>query len=84
MTPGWALRPATVALNLDWGGWAAFFKRPGQQPGRGGCRRGPRADGIAGIHTGWSGSHSFSITETCDNPEAAASFVTFLTAFDRQ
>ena len=40
--------------------------------------------GSAGIRSGWSGSHSFSVTETCDNPEAAASFVMFLTSHDAQ
>ena len=33
---------------------------------------------------GWAGSHSFSITETCDNKDAAASFLTFLTSYDNQ
>jgi multiple sugar transport system substrate-binding protein len=81
---GLGFASGTVAMNLDWGGWAAFFNDPAnsQIAGDVGVVRAPM--GSAGIHTGWSGSHSFSITETCDNPEAAASFVTFLTAFDRQ
>jgi multiple sugar transport system substrate-binding protein len=44
--------------------------------------RAPR--GSSGLRAGWSGSHSFSITETCDNKAAAASFVMFLTDHDRQ
>ena len=81
---GLGFASGTVALNLDWGGWAAFFNDAAnsQVAGNVGVVRAPA--GTAGIHSGWSGSHSFSITETCDNPEAAASFVTFLTSFDRQ
>ena len=40
--------------------------------------------GAGGKRSGWSGSHTFSITESCDNVEAAASFVTFITDYDRQ
>jgi multiple sugar transport system substrate-binding protein len=40
--------------------------------------------GSAGIRTGWSGTHSFSITENCQNKEVAASLITFLTDHDRQ
>jgi multiple sugar transport system substrate-binding protein len=81
---GLGFASGTVALNLDWGGWAAFFNDPAnsQVAGDVGVMRAPA--GAAGIHTGWSGTHSFSVTETCDNMEAAASFVTFLTDFDRQ
>ena len=81
---GLGFASGTVALNLDWGGWAAFFNDPAnsQVAGNVGVIRAPA--GAAGIHSGWSGSHSFSVTETCDNMDAAASFVTFLTSFDRQ
>lgn len=74
----------TVAMDLDWGGWSAYFNDPANSKvaGNVGVIRAPM--GSAGIRTGWSGSHSFSITETCDNMEAAASFVTFLTSHDRQ
>jgi multiple sugar transport system substrate-binding protein len=47
-----------------------------------GLIRAPKGSG--GKRTGWSGSHSFSITEACDNKEAAASFLTFLTGYDNQ
>jgi len=81
---GLGFASGTVALNLDWAGWASFFNDPenSQVAGNIGLVRAPV--GSAGIRTGWSGSHSFSITATCDNTEAAASFVTFLTANDRQ
>jgi multiple sugar transport system substrate-binding protein len=74
----------TVAMNLDWAGWSAYFNDPenSQVAGDVGLVRAPM--GSSGDRTGWSGSHSFSITETCDNKEAAASFVTFLTDYDRQ
>lgn len=81
---GLGFASGTVAMNLDWAGWSAFFNDPenSQVAGDIGLIRAPM--GSAGVRTGWSGSHSFSITETCENPEAAASFVTFLTDHDRQ
>ena len=72
----------TIALNLDWGGWASYFNSADATAGNVGLIRAPK--GSAGIRTGWSGSHTFSITESCDNVPAAASFVTFLTDYDRQ
>jgi multiple sugar transport system substrate-binding protein len=81
---GLGFASGTVALNLDWGGWSAFFNDAENSAvaGNVGVIRAPM--GSAGLRTGWSGSHSFSITENCDNKEAAASFVTFLTDHDRQ
>jgi multiple sugar transport system substrate-binding protein len=81
---GLGFASGTVALNLDWAGWSAFFNDPANSKIAGdvGLVRAPM--GSSGKRTGWSGSHSFSITETCDNKEAAASFVTFLTDHDRQ
>ena len=81
---GLGFASGTVAINLDWAGWSAFFNDPENSAIAGdvGLVRAPM--GSAGIRTGWSGSHSFSVTETCDNKEAAASFVTFLTDHDRQ
>lgn len=74
----------SVAMNLDWAGWSAYFNDPAnsQVAGDVGLIRAPM--GSAGVRTGWAGTHSFSITETCDNKEAAASFITFLTGHDRQ
>ena len=81
---GLGFASGTVALNLDWAGWASFFNDPANSKIAGdiGLVRAPK--GSAGIRTGWSGSHTFSITATCDNTEAAASFVTFLTSHDSQ
>lgn len=81
---GLGFASGTVALNLDWAGWASFFNDPENSKAAGdvGLARAPL--GEAGRRTGWSGSHSFSISRTCDNVEAAASFVAFLTDHDRQ
>lgn len=81
---GLGFASGTVALNLDWGGWSAFFNDPENSSVAGdvGVIRAPMGD--AGLRTGWSGSHSFSITEGCADKEAAASFITFLTDHDRQ
>ena len=81
---GLGFASGTVALNLDWAGWAAFFNDPenSEVAGDVGLVRAPR--GSAGERTGWSGTHSFSITETCGETDMAASFVTFMTDHDRQ
>lgn len=81
---GLGFASGTVAMNLDWGGWSAFFNDPANSKVAGdvGVVRAPK--GSSGRRTGWSGSHSFSVTEACDNKEAAASFVAFLTDHERQ
>ncbi len=81
---GLGFASGTIALNLDWAGWASFFNDPenSKVAGNIGLIRAPV--GAGGKRSGWSGSHTFSITETCDNAEAAASFITFLTDHDRQ
>lgn len=81
---GLGFASGTVALNLDWAGWSAFFNDPENSKVAGdvGLARAPK--GSSGKRTGWSGSHSFSITQACDNKDAAASFVTFITDHDRQ
>lgn len=81
---GLGFASGTVAMNLDWGGWSAFFNDPANSAVAGdvGVIRAPR--GSSGLRTGWSGTHTFSVTEACDNKEAAASFVMFLTDHDRQ
>ncbi len=81
---GLGFASGTVALNLDWAGWASFFNDPANSKVAGdiGLVRAPVGSG--GKRSGWSGSHTFSITESCDNKEAAASFVSFLTSHERQ
>lgn len=74
----------TIAINLDWAGWASYFNDPANSKIAGdvGLVRAPK--GAGGKRTGWAGSHSFSITKGCDNKAAAASLITFLTDHDRQ
>jgi multiple sugar transport system substrate-binding protein len=81
---GLGFASGSIALNLDWGGWSSFFNDPANSKvaGNVGVIRAPKGSG--GKRTGWSGSHSFSITENCDNKDAAASFLTFLTSYDNQ
>ncbi len=81
---GLGFASGSIALNLDWGGWSTFFNDPANSKvaGNVGLIRAPKGSG--GKRTGWAGSHTFSITEGCDNKDAAASFVTFLTSYDNQ
>lgn len=81
---GLGFASGSIAMDLDWGGWSSFFNDPANSKVAGniGLIRAPMGSG--GKRTGWSGSHSFSITEGCDNKEAAASFLTFLTSYDNQ
>ncbi len=81
---GLGFASGSIAMNLDWGGWSTFFNDPANSKvaGNVGVVRAPKGSG--GKRTGWAGSHTFSITEGCDNKEAAASFLTFLTSYDNQ
>jgi multiple sugar transport system substrate-binding protein len=74
----------SIALDLDWGGWANYFNDPknskiAQQVG---IVRAPK--GSSGKRTGWAGSQSFSITRACDNPKVAADFIMALSTLDAQ
>ena len=88
-TQGWqalgdAFAAGKVAVSLDWGSWAGHFNQPltSKIAGRVGVARAPAGPG--GRRTGWAGTHSFSITRACDNPEAAASFLMALTSLEAQ
>lgn len=74
----------TIAVNLDWPGWATYFNDPksSKVAGNVGVKVAPA--GSSGKRTGWSGHHGFSVTESCANKEAAASLVWFLTNDDSQ
>ncbi|WP_417260167.1 ABC transporter substrate-binding protein [Celeribacter sp.] len=74
----------TIALNLDWPGWAGFFNDPEASKVAGNVGVAPAPKGSAGVRTGWSGFHGFSVTEDCAHKEAAASLVDFLTNEDSQ
>lgn len=81
---GQGFASGTVALNLDWPGWAGFFNDPEASKVAGNVGVAPPPTGSAGIRSGWSGFHGFSVTEDCATPEAAASLVWFLTNEDSQ
>jgi len=81
---GQGFASGTVALNLDWPGWAGFFNDESASQVAGNVGVAPAPMGSAGVRTGWSGFHGFSVTENCANPEAAASLVWFLTNEDSQ
>jgi multiple sugar transport system substrate-binding protein len=81
---GQGFASGTVALNLDWPGWAGFFNDPKASKVAGNVGVKVQPKGSAGIRTGWSGHHGFSVTEACPNKEAAASLVWFLTNEDSQ
>lgn len=74
----------TIGLNLDWPGWAGFFNDPSASKAAGNVGVAPAPKGSAGVRTGWSGFHGFSVTEDCANKEAAASLALFLTNEDSQ
>ncbi len=74
----------TIALNLDWPGWSGFFNDPAASKVSGNVGVAPAPKGSAGVRTGWSGFHGFSVTEGCATKEAAASLVDFLTNEDSQ
>ena len=81
---GQGFASGTVAINLDWPGWAGFFNDPksSKVAGNVGVKVAPK--GSSGKRTGWSGFHGFSVTENCPHKEAAASLVWWLTNEDSQ
>jgi multiple sugar transport system substrate-binding protein len=81
---GQGFASGTVAINLDWPGWAGFFNDPASSKVAGKVGVAPPPKGSSGARTGWSGHHGFSVTESCPNKEAAASLVWFLTNEDSQ
>lgn len=81
---GQGFASGTIALNLDWPGWAGFFNDPKSSKVAGNVGVKVQPKGSAGIRTGWSGHHGFSVTESCPDKEAAASLVWWLTNEDSQ
>ena len=74
----------TIAINLDWPGWSGYFNDPESSKVAGNVGITVQPKGSAGIHTGWSGFHGFSVTQGCANKEAAVSLVEFLTSEESQ
>jgi multiple sugar transport system substrate-binding protein len=81
---GQGFASGTVALNLDWPGWAGFFNDPKSSKVANNVGVKVQPMGSAKVRTGWSGHHGFSVTEACASKEAAASLVWFLTNEDSQ
>ncbi|MGH6761016.1 MAG: sugar ABC transporter substrate-binding protein [Phyllobacterium sp.] len=81
---GQGFASGSVALNLDWPGWATFFNDPASSKVAGNVGVMVQPAGTSGKRTGWSGHHGFSVTEACANKEAAASLVWWLTNEDSQ
>jgi len=81
---GMGFASGTIALNMDWAGWSAFFNDPENSKVAGdvGFVRAPKGD--AGVRSGWAGWHSFSVTENSKNKEAAISLILFLTNYESQ
>jgi multiple sugar transport system substrate-binding protein len=76
---GQAMAAGQLAIDLDWPGFAGFYSDPNSSKIASELGFATAPVGTAGIRGGWSGSHSFSVTQQCDNKPAAASFAVFLT-----
>ncbi len=81
---GQGFASGTIALDLDWPGWATFFNDPKSSKAAGNVGIVVQPVGSSGKHTGWSGAHGFSVTEACAHKDAAASLVWWLTNEDSQ
>jgi multiple sugar transport system substrate-binding protein len=81
---GQGFASGTIALNLDWPGWATFFNDPKSSKVAGNVGVKVQPAGSSGKRTGWSGFHGFSVTQSCTHKDAAASLVWFLTNEDSQ
>ncbi len=80
---GQGFASGTIALNLDWPGWAGFFNDPESSKAAGNVGVAVQPMGSA-ARTGWSGHHGFSVTDDCENKDAAVSLVMFLTSEESQ
>ncbi len=76
---GQAMAAGQLAIDLDWPGFAGFYSDPSASKIAGELGFATAPVGTSGKRGGWSGSHSFSVTQECDNKPAAASFAVFLT-----
>ncbi|MDE3773580.1 sugar ABC transporter substrate-binding protein [Sinorhizobium meliloti] len=81
---GQGFASGSIAVNLDWPGWASFFNDPKSSKVAGNVGVKVQPAGSSGKRTGWSGHHGFSVTESCADKEAAASLVWWLTNEDSQ
>ena len=74
----------TIAMDLDWPGYSTVFNDPKTSKVAGNVGIIVQPAGSSGKHTGWSGTHGFSVTEACKNKEAAVSLILWLTNDDSQ
>ena len=81
---GQGFASGTIAMDLDWPGWAGFFNDPKSSKIAGDVGVKVQPKGSSGARTGWSGFHGFSVTESCAHKDAAASLVWYLTNEDAQ
>jgi multiple sugar transport system substrate-binding protein len=76
---GQAFAAGQLALDLDWPGFAGFYSDPSASTVSDRLGFAVAPVGSSGKRGAWSGSHSFSVTEACDNKDAGVSFAVFLT-----
>jgi multiple sugar transport system substrate-binding protein len=76
---GQAFAAGQLALDLDWPGFAGFYSDPSASKVSDHLGFAVAPVGTSGKRGAWSGSHSFSVTEACDNKPAAVSLAVFLT-----
>ena len=81
---GQAMAAGQLAVDLDWPGFAGFYSDPAASKIADHLGFAVSPVGSAGVRGGWSGSHSFSVTEACDNKPAAVSLAVFLTNDDSE
>ena len=81
---GQAFAAGQLALDLDWPGFAGFYSDPSASKVSDHLGFAVAPVGTSGKRGAWSGSHSFSVTEACDNKPAAVSLAVFLTNDDSE
>jgi len=81
---GAAMAAGQLAVDLDWPGFAGFYSDPKSSKISDDLGFAPAPVGLSGKGHQWSGSHSFSVTQQCDNIPAAVSFAVFMTNDDSE
>ncbi len=76
---GQAMAAGQLATDLDWPGFAGYYSDPASSKIASELGFATAPVGSSGKRGGWSGSHSFSVTQACDNKQAAVSLAVFLT-----
>jgi len=73
-----------IVMYTEWYGWYSYFQDPSASKVAGlfDIVRQPKGD--AGVHGGWAGQHSFSITKASQQKDTAADFIKFITSIESQ